>query len=80
MCSLMNSSNLTSHNEKVDIPKGAIIAARFSLSLFHLEGIQNTECLWIKEMFSLKYDLPPGCAVEENVFLRKLPFKMNCCF
>lgn len=24
---LMNSSNLTSHNEKVDIPEGAVVAA-----------------------------------------------------
>lgn len=80
MCPLMNSSNLTSHNEKVDIPEGAIMSARFSPSLsFNLEEIQSTECLWIKEMLNLKH-VSHSCVVEENVFLRQPPSKMICCF
>lgn len=78
---LMNSSNLTSHNEKVDIPLGAIMSARFSPSLsFNLEEIQSTECLWIKEMLNLKHVVSHSCVVEENVFLRQPPSKMICCF
>lgn len=54
--------------------------ASLPVSLFYLEEIQTTECLWIKEMFSLKHGLYHSCLVEENVFLRKLYFKMNGCF
>lgn len=76
---LMNSSNLTSHNEKVDIPEGAVVAARSSPSLsFNLEEIQSTECLWIKEMLSLKHVVSRSCVVEENVFLRQPPSNRIC--
>jgi hypothetical protein len=46
MCSFMNLSNLRSHNDKVDRPKGAVLSAWvFPVLFLNLEEIQNIESL-----------------------------------
>lgn len=70
MCSFMNSSNLRSHNDKVDSPKGAIVSAWAFPPLFlNLEEIQNINVYRLKKCSCV---VGEKCVSEESTFYNEL--------